>query len=113
MKLILDLLDKQLLDKSGTRIGRVDGLIAIWDGKQPRVVALETGLSALARRSGFARLLRRLFGSPDIGAFRISWTKVKKVDLDVKVDLGISDTPLHQCYVTLRSKILNRIPGGS
>jgi sporulation protein YlmC with PRC-barrel domain len=112
VKLHHDLLDKQLLDKSATRIGRVDGLIAIWDGKQPRVIALETGLAALARRSGFARLLRRFFGSPDAKAFRIPWTNVKNVGLEVKVEIGISEIPLHQHYMTLRKKILNRIPGG-
>jgi hypothetical protein len=113
MKLFCDLLDKQLVEKSGTKIGRVDGLVAIWDGKQPRVVALETGLSALARRSGFARVLRRLFGSPDVGAFRIAWAKVRKVDLEIRVDLRMIDTPLHRLHAMLRRELLNHIPGSA
>jgi len=79
MDLILDLLDKQLLDRSKTKIGKIDGLVATFGKTQPRVTAIETGAITLARRSGLARLMLRLFHGRDRAVFRIPWTKVKDV----------------------------------
>ena len=113
MDLIHDILDKQLLDENGIQIGKVDGLIAIFDEGQPRLDALETGAVTLARRSGFAKLLLRLFGSRDATEFKIPWTKVTDVGIEVKLDLTAGETALHEHYGWLRRAVLRHIPGGS
>jgi hypothetical protein len=112
MDLIHDVLDKQLLDRNGEKIGKVDGLIAQLGQGQPRLVAIETGMVTLARRSGFATLLLRLFGSRDPGAFRIAWGKVRQIDIDVTVNLTAADTLMHERYSRLRRALFDRIPGG-
>ena len=50
---VRDILDKQLLDRHGQRIGRVDGLILdIRGNKPPRLAYIELGAVTLARRHG-------------------------------------------------------------
>jgi sporulation protein YlmC with PRC-barrel domain len=112
MKLANELLDKQLRGAAGEKIGRVDGIVIVWDAEQPRVLALESGLVTLARRSGFARLLLRLLGPRDRLALRIPWGRVREVDLDVHVSLTKTDTILHRRHDWLQRNILDRIPGG-
>jgi sporulation protein YlmC with PRC-barrel domain len=112
MDLIRDILDKQLLDKNGTNIGKVDGLIALFGEGQPQLVALETGPVTLARRSGFAKLLLKLFGSRETTEFRIAWTKVKDIGIDVRVELTAGETALHERHTWFRRTVFDRIPGG-
>jgi sporulation protein YlmC with PRC-barrel domain len=52
MDLIRDVLDKQIVDRTGDRLGKVDGLVlTLTDGGRPRVTAIEVGPTILARRS--------------------------------------------------------------
>ena len=51
MDLVRDVLDKQLVDRHGTKMGRVDGIVVeLRPGRPPEVIALETGPLTLARR---------------------------------------------------------------
>jgi sporulation protein YlmC with PRC-barrel domain len=111
MDLIRDVLDKQLLDRTNTKIGKVDGLVATIGEGQPRVVAIEVGASTLARRSGFARVMLRIFGSHDREAFRIPWSKVKDVGVDIEVDLAMEETAMNEWHDWVRRKVLRHIPG--
>ena len=138
MDLVRDVLDKQLVirdkrpkrdkrakrderDKGGEgdehRIGKVDGLVLeIAPGKRPRVAAIEVGAVVLARRlhprlaRWTAALLRRL-GAPS-EPFRIPWSRVRDVGMDVEVDLELGETRLHAWQQWLRQKVMGRIPGG-
>ena len=51
MNLVRDCLDKQLRDREGRKMGRVDGLVMELDGEaQPRVTFIEVGAVAQAAR---------------------------------------------------------------
>ena len=51
MDLIRDCLDKQLSDRHGRKMGKVDGLVMqIEKGQQPRIAYIEVGAVTQARR---------------------------------------------------------------
>ena len=110
MHLIRDVLDKQLIDRTNTKIGKVDGLVALIGPGQPRVVAIEVGASTLARRSGFTRTALRVFGAHDREAFRIPWSKVKDVGVDIEVDLAANNLAKSPRTVARLVKLIRKDP---
>jgi hypothetical protein len=99
LDLARDVLDNQVVDREGTKMGRVDGLVLELRGdKPPRVDAIEMGFIVLARRMGprFERWLDRLrrFSIRKTARQRVAWTKVTEVDPPrVKLDLEALETP--------------------
>jgi len=88
MHIVADILDKQIVDSNSMNVGKVDGLVLVLrQGKPPRVAAIEIGNGVLLRRIG--KWTER-FG---LSRFRIAWSKVKKVDIDVELDFDASETP--------------------
>jgi len=122
MDLVRDVLDKQLVDRRQRRLGKVDGLVLAipeagtgGDG-QPRVAAIEVGALVLARRLSprLARWTAALFarlGAPEREPYRIPWSRVRDVGLDVEVEVEIEETPLHRWQRQLRRHLIGRIPG--
>jgi sporulation protein YlmC with PRC-barrel domain len=110
MRLVHDLLDKQLHDRKGINIGKVDGLVFSLGSGPPRLIAIELGAATLARRSSFFRFLSRLWGAGSEG-FRIPWSKVKAVATEVTVDIEASETALSGWHDRLRRRLLHRLPG--
>lgn len=117
MDLVRDVLDKQLVDPKQRRLGKVDGLVlSLAPGKPPKVAGIEVGPLVLARRLGprterwaaaaFARI-----GAPHDDPYRIPWTKVRDVGLDVEVDVPIRETPLHAWQRWLRRVLIGKLPG--
>ena len=119
--LAFDLLDRQILDRAGQPVGKVDDLELAPDDNdgQLYVSALLVGQQALGRRIGgwFGRWIentaRRLEPTPDIGPIRIPYDLVATVDsavtLSVRRELLV-DPPLE---VWLRDHLIARIPGAS
>lgn len=116
LDLVGEVLDQQLLDFIGRPMGMVDGLVLeLRDGEPPRVSAIETGGVTLARR--VRRPLRTLlaacarrWGGTRGEPFRISWSVVKSVGIDVEVDLDADRTPaLH--WEHRLGRIIARVPG--
>jgi sporulation protein YlmC with PRC-barrel domain len=119
MHLVRDVLDKQVVDRQQARIGKADGIVlSISDHGQPRVAFIEMGVLTLARR-----LNRRLHdravaffektqpaSSPR--PYRIPWSKVRDVGVDIEVDVDSSETPLERWQEWLRNNVLKHIPGG-
>jgi hypothetical protein len=99
LDLARDVLDNQVVDRDGTKMGRVDGLVLELRGdKPPRVDSIEMGFIVLARRMGprFERWLDRLrrFSIRKTGRQRVAWAKVTEVNPPrVKVDLEALETP--------------------
>ncbi len=119
MNLVRDVLDKQLVDRRQRRLGKVDGIvlaIAPGDAERPRVAAIEMGSLVLARRLSprlarwTAALLARV-GAAEREPYRIPWSKVRDVGLDVEVDVKIEETPLYRWQRWLRRHVIGRIPG--
>jgi sporulation protein YlmC with PRC-barrel domain len=118
MELIRDLLDKQVVDRRQTKIGKVDGIVMqLRPGRQPRIVFVEIGAMSLARRLGprmqrlLVRLSQRLGGEKALKPHRIAWRKVRDVGVDVDVDIDVRDTKIFAWQDWLRDKIIRHIPG--
>src|SRR5262245_37464081 len=118
MKLARDIIDKQLVDRNQTKIGKVDGLVLTLEaGKQPVVSALEIGSITLARRIGtraerFVRRLKRRWGSRHSQEpYRVAWRQVKDIGVDIELALDVRETPLFDWQAWLKAKVIKRIPG--
>jgi sporulation protein YlmC with PRC-barrel domain len=117
MDLVRDVLDKQLLDREGRKMGRADGLVLVLRaGRPPRVAAIETGLIPLAARlhrglgARVERWQRRL-GVGEGKTTRVAWDRVKKVGIDVVVDIDARRTSAYAWEDWLRDRVIARIPG--
>lgn len=99
LDLTRDVLDKQVVDRDETKMGRVDGLVLELRGdRPPRVVAIEMGFAVLARRVGprTERWLERLrrFSVRRTARQRVAWEKVKDIKpYQIQVDLEALETP--------------------
>jgi len=117
MHLVRDVLDKQLLDRLGRKIGRVDGIIVeIQDRRsRPRVVALESGCATQAMRihpklARWVETLCRRIGANS--GYRIEWKSINIDGLDVRTQVNGDETPLMNMEKQLAGK-LARLPGGA
>ena len=112
--LVADVLDQQLVDAKKTKLGKIDGLVIVLrEGKPPRVAYIECGAPVLARRLGrwcerLALALNRRFGVREKPRYRIPWSKVKSIDIDVVVD--VDEHPLLAWEEWLREHVVGRIP---
>jgi sporulation protein YlmC with PRC-barrel domain len=109
------ILDQQLVDSNDLNMGKVDGIVLeLRDGRPPRVAAILTGGHLLARRlhpriESLARWLTRRWGPGPIEPLRIPWSKVKKIGVDVKVDVSADRGMPWEHWA--RDHILRWIPG--
>ena len=117
MEIIRDVLDNQLIDRRGRKMGKVDGVVmVVRRGKPPRLAFIEVGASVLARRLGrrLEQLVQRAgrrWGLRRGEPFRIAWSKVRDIGIDVKVELDADETPVLKWEVWLRERVIRRIPG--
>src|SRR5690242_20080424 len=101
MKLIRDLLDKQVVDRKQIKIGKVDGIVMqLRPDDAPRILFVEIGAIALARRLGprvgrlASRVWKRLGGEKSRKPYRIPWGKVRDVGVDIEFDIDVQDTTI-------------------
>jgi sporulation protein YlmC with PRC-barrel domain len=113
MNLLRDVLDQQVIDCTGGRTGKVDGIVLeIRSGAPPRVACLESGSGILARRlSGrlerlVMRLRRRMSGK-ESEPFQVPWSEVRHVGVSVNLTI---DAPADPVENWLRVHIIERIP---
>ena len=109
MDLIREVLDNQIVDRNQRRLGKIDGIVVeLREGKPPLLVAVETGWVAKARRihPRLAQWLRHRGAR----SYRIPWTKIRDIGVDVEFALDASETPLLRAENRLR-RLLTRIPG--
>src|SRR5436853_178616 len=98
MDIVRDLLDKKIVDRNGREMGRVDAVVIdAPEGVQPRVIAIEIGVSVLAYRvhpllGRWASAFRYACGY-DGRPFRILFRDVSDVDDHVRVNLAFGETP--------------------
>jgi sporulation protein YlmC with PRC-barrel domain len=118
MDLVRDVLDKRILDRNGTIIGRVDGLIIdVGDDGQPRVTELSIGGPPVFARIGkwassLARFLGAHWGPKRGSAVRIPWSKIDHFGRDVKLTIGCEDTEAMAWEDWIDKHIIMKIPGG-
>lgn len=113
MDVIRDVLDNQIVDRNQNKMGKVDGIVLeIGDDGPPRLAFLEVGSATLARRlnrrlGDWLAARTRRWGTP----FRIPWSQVRDVGIDVEVDLDADETPALALERRLRERVVGRIPG--
>ena len=117
MDVFRDILDKQLLDRKGIKIGKVDGLVVTMSPRaRPRIAFIEIGSITLARRLGprTARLVARLGalfgGDPKRQPFRVALDRIRNIGVDIELTIDAESTPLNIWHERLRRHILNRLP---
>jgi hypothetical protein len=118
MHLIRDVLDKLLVDGAHDPLGRVDGLLTELRGDDhpPRVIAIETGIPVLARRlhprlERWARAIGRRFGVRRGRTFRIRWRRVRRIDLEIEVNVKADRSPATAWERWLGKHITRHLPG--
>ena len=118
MELIRDILDKQVVDRNETKIGKVDGIVLeVREGKPPRVVAVELGAVALAHRLGprLGRLASALAvamsGEEHRDPHRIDWRLVRDIGVDLEFDIDVKQTRIFAWQDWLARHVIGRIPG--
>jgi sporulation protein YlmC with PRC-barrel domain len=118
MDVFRDLLDKQIVDRDGHKIGRVDGIIAIRKPGEPLMIdQMELGWITLARRiqprfEAIAEWLHAKVSVRQTKRYRIRWHDVKSVEeKHVKTALCFEETAAADWELWLREKVVKRIPG--
>jgi hypothetical protein len=116
MRLIAEVLDKQLVDVGGHKAGRVDGIVLeLRDDGPPRVAYLEVSPITLLSRFSvglahwYARIDRR-FGESRGVPFRVPWNRVTPRGATLQLDFGCDSTPINALEDWLRVKIVEKIP---
>jgi hypothetical protein len=117
MDVVRDYLDKQLGDRHGKPIGRIDGIVVEMDGGgQPRIVAVEVGSVAQARRLGprvhrWAIALALRWGLMERNPHRFAFNTLEHDGKQWRIDELASQVPTLAWERWVRQKIIDRIPG--
>jgi hypothetical protein len=111
-----EILDQQLLDREERPMGMVDGLaLEVRDRRPPKVTHILVGGVTLARRLSppirwlvlwFARRYGVRRGEP----YRIPWSAVRDVGVNITVDLDARDTPALYWEDRI-GRFVRRLPG--
>ncbi len=115
--LVHDVIDAQLVDWRGQKLGRVDGLtIELRKDQPPRVATILVGGSVLADRLGrrpgrWAVTLRRWWRLGNAMPTQIPFESVREIADTMKVEIDAMSTPAMSWERWLREKIICRIPG--
>ena len=116
MDLVRDLLDKQVRDRRGKRMGKVDGIVLVLrQGRPPRVAAIELGMPTLLGRinhrlASFAARLERRWGITDGEPVRIPLNKIESIGIDVEVNVDAARTTVYDWERWLCRVLIERIP---
>jgi hypothetical protein len=117
LELTRDVLDQEVVDRSGTNMGRVDGLVMlVGDGGPPRIDRMELGFVVLARRvhprlEKIVEALRKWSVRKE-ARYGIPWSHVEAITENaIKVNLDAEDTPAFAWERWLREHIVEKIPG--
>jgi sporulation protein YlmC with PRC-barrel domain len=116
--LVRDLLDKQVKDRRGRKLGKVDGVVLeTREGEPPRVAFIEIGSVTLARRIGprcarWVQAFEVAAGISDGEPVRIPFSRIDEVGIEVTADVDATETAAWAWERWLRRHVVERIPGG-
>jgi sporulation protein YlmC with PRC-barrel domain len=115
-----DLLDRQILDRDGEPVGKVDDVELDVDADgTPYVAALLVGQQALGQRIGgrlgawIAGTARRLSPDYDRGPIRIPYDLVSELNSAINLSVHRELLPDPALESWLRDHLISRIPGAS
>lgn len=119
LNLARDILDQELVDRNGTQMGRVDGLLLVLEGDgPPRVDAFELGFVVLARRvhprlEHWLERIRNRWSVRKTARQVIPWSSVEEIRPGhIKVGIDALLTPAFDWERWLRKHVVAKIPGG-
>ena len=116
LDLVRDLLDRQVVDRNGRELGRVDSVILeVRADGTVEVSAIEIGLIAFARRlhpflGRVAKAVETILDLDPQRPVRIPFSHIIDVDKSIKVDLAASDTPVIALEQKAR-RVVSAMPG--
>lgn len=117
LDLVHDVLDMQLVDRVGEKMGRVDGVtLELREGEPPRVAELLVGGTVLADRIGgwmvaLAQIFEHVTGAKPV-VTRIPFAVVQEISSTITVDAQAGATSALRTERWL-DRIICRIPGSS
>jgi hypothetical protein len=112
-----EILDQQLRDRDERPMGMVDGVVLEQrEGRPPRVTHLLVGGSTLSARvagpiGALIRWFAGRYGAGRGAPYRIPWSAVRDVGVDISVDLDARDTPALYWEDWVRRHLVERLPG--
>ena len=116
--LVRDILDQELVDRNGTNMGRVDGIVLAIDGDEPpRIDHFELGFVVLARRlhprvEKWVEAIRGRWSVRKEARQIVPWASVAEITLNhVKIDVDASETSAFAWEQWLRDHVVKKIPG--
>lgn len=119
MKLVGEVLDKQLIDLTGQNAGKADGIVLeVDEGAPPRIAYVEVGPITLLRRfsTRLARWYARLdtrFGEGRGQPIRIPWSRIKGRGNTLELDFAAEPSAIFAFERWLRANVICRIPGAT
>lgn len=106
-RVVADILDKQIVDSKQLKLGKVDGIVLVLrKDKPPRIAAIEVGTGVALRR--FAKWTERF----NLSRYRIPWSKVKELDINVELDFDACESPPMKVEHWIRDHIVEKVPFG-
>jgi hypothetical protein len=117
LHLVHDVLDAQLLDRRGDKIGRVDGLtLELRPGAPPRVAAVLIGGPVRAARIGrpavwLGDAMRAIARVKHSGMSRVAFERVTRIGTAVALDVDGSTLEAGHLERWLAEHLIERIPG--
>jgi sporulation protein YlmC with PRC-barrel domain len=113
-----EILDQEIIDRQGTNMGRVDGLVLTIDGDgPPRIDHFELGFVVLARRvhprlETWLQAIRKRWSVRKSARQIIKWSEVTEIKSDhIAVDIDALHTPAFDWERWLRKHVISRLPG--
>jgi len=112
-----DVIDSQLVDRHGEKIGRIDELVLeLEEGKPPRVATIVIGGLARARRVGrwmvaLHRATHALFGRRDEHVSRVPFDAVRCIADTIELDVEGDELESMHIEHWLAQHVICRIPG--
>jgi hypothetical protein len=114
---VRDLLDKQLVDREGEPLGRVDGIVMAYTADAPpRITHFELGARPLAQRlphpfqGALASLARRLSLRGD-QPYRIDVGRIIHLGRTIRIDIDVTRSAARETERWIRDHIIAHIPG--
>lgn len=117
LQLVHDVLDAQLMDRLGRKIGRVDSLVlALEEGRPPRVATILIGGPERARRIGrwavaLSHMLRAVGRVRRAGVSAIPFDAVRCIGDTIKLDVDGDELEAGHLEGWLAEHFIRRIPG--
>ncbi len=118
LDLVRDVLDEQLVDARGRRIGKADGIVCnLVEGEPPRIVAIEVGLPTLGWRlwpflGRWLERLHRWMGFPGDGRVRLPFEDLEVRATEIRLPVDGEAMGLFRWENWLRVHVVARLPGG-